>query len=131
MTRSWKDTYAAGFLKSADLPREGRKVKIEEITEEVICKGERPKLIAALKSGERWILNQTNCELLEDLLGSADPDDWERRTVELYNDVTVRGPNGEKGGIRVRESSGGKAESRPKPAEHEEDDDLDDLDDDD
>lgn len=51
--------------------------------------------------------------------------------VELFNDRTVRGPNGEKGGIRCRESRGGKAESRRKPAEPEEDDDLDDLDDDD
>ncbi len=128
---TWKDTYAAGFLKAADLARAGKKVKIEEITEEVIRNGERPKLVAALKGGDRWVLNATNCELLEEILSSEDPNDWEGKTVELFNDRSVRGPNGEKGGVRVRESSSGKAESRRKPAEPDEDDDLDDLDDDD
>ena len=47
--RSWKDTYTGGFLKSKDLPKEGKRVRITDIDEEVISKGERPKLIATLK----------------------------------------------------------------------------------
>ena len=126
---SWREFYSGGFLKAADLPSKGRTVKIKDIAEQVIRKGEDPKLVAALKGGDRWVLNATNCELLEEILSSADPHDWGGKTVELYNDRSVRGPNGEKGGIRVRESSASTSESRRKAAESDEDDD--DLDDDD
>ena len=101
--RSWKDTYSKGFLKAADLSEDGRRVRITAITEETFRPGERPKLIAELKGlPQRWALNATNCELLEGITGSDDPEDWCGRIVELFNDDTVTGPNGEQGGIRVR-----------------------------
>ena len=126
--RSWKDTYSGGFLKAADLPRNGKRTKLGDITEEVIRKGESEKLIADISGfdGKRWVLNTTNCELLEEILGSDDPDNWVGGTIELFNDRTVRGPNGEKGGIRCRAASKGK---RSKPAD--EDADLDDFEDED
>ena len=65
-------------------------------------------------------MNATNCELLEDITGSDNPDDWSGPVIELFNDHTVRGPNGEKGGIRVRPA--GKAEAKkssPKTKEKE------------
>ncbi len=65
----------------------GQRVKIESIEEEVIRKDERPKLVAKLRGIEqRWVLNATNCELLEDLLGSDEPDDWVGPPFELFND---------------------------------------------
>ena len=137
--RSWKDTYTGGFLKAADLPREGKRVKITSIDEEVVSKGERPKLIATLKGlDQRWVLNATNCELLEDITGSENPDDWCGPEVEIFNDRTVRGPNGEKGGIRVREAgkAAKKGAAKSKKAEEEDeqpfdaDADLDELEED-
>ena len=54
--RSWKDTYSGGFLKAADLPREGKRVKIQDIEEKVIRKGDPPKLVAELKNLDKpWV----------------------------------------------------------------------------
>ena len=100
---SWRDTYGGNYLKAVDLPAKGKRVKLAAINEEVLRHGERPKLVAEIpKLDKRWVLNATNCELLEQITGSDEPDDWDGRTVELFNDATVRGPNGEKGGIRCR-----------------------------
>ena len=136
---SWRDSYPGNFLKAADLPKQGRRVKIGAIDEEILNADEHPKLVAELRGvDQRWVLNVTNCETLEEILGSDEPDDWLGRTVELFNDRAVRGPNGEKGGIRVREAAdskkdGKKARRQPHPVDDDEDldADLEDLDDDD
>jgi hypothetical protein len=124
---SWRDTYGS-YLKAVDLPKGGKRVKIVSVDEEVLREGERPKLVARLKGlSKGWVLNATNCELLEEITGSENPDEWCNKTVELFNDRTVRGPNGEKGGIRVRKPAG--AKEQPSEAAPFEDEDLDDLDD--
>lgn len=103
MSRSWRDTYAAGFLKAADIPLEGRTVRLDAVTEETIVDGERPKLVATLHDGGRWVLNSTCCQALEAILGTPDPDAWVKSKVVIYRDPTVRGPSGQVvGGIRVR-----------------------------
>jgi hypothetical protein len=132
MPNSWRNTYS-NYLKAADLPQEGKRVRIVSIQEQNLREKEPPKLVAELKGLKPWVLNVTNCELLEEITGSENPDDWVDETVELFNDRTVRGPNGEKGGIRVR--AAGKKGSRPRKlkeneAPFDDDEDLDDLDDD-
>jgi len=123
----WRDTYGGNFLKASDLPKP-KKVKLGDISEEVIAKGERPKLIVDLPSmGKRWPLNTSNCELLEEITGSDEPDDWEGWPVVVFNDTTVRGPNGEKGGVRCRAATK-KKQPDPEP-EVDDDDDLDEMDD--
>lgn len=132
--KSWRDTYSGGYLKSGDLPREGQRVKLLSIEEKIIRNGEKPKLVADLKGqDQQWVLNATNCELLSEILGSDDPDEWCGTTIELFNDHSVRGPNGEKGGIRVREASSPskKRAKRTKDEEADDDEDLDDFDDED
>jgi hypothetical protein len=133
MANSWRNTYS-NFLKAADLPREGKRVRIVSIDEQVLREKEPPKLVAELKGLKPWVLNVTNCELLEEITGSENPADWVDETVELFNDRTVRGPNGEKGGIRVRVADGKKSRQSRKEKEDEapfvDDEDLDDLDDD-
>ena len=99
--KNWRSTYSGNYLKAADLPRGGKRFRIEEITEKVLREGENPKLVAQLKGGKSWVLNATNCELLEETLATDDPDEWAGKTVTLFKDATVRGPNGEKGGVRV------------------------------
>ena len=103
MGRSWQDTYGGGLLKSADVPLQGRTVRIEAIEEETLREGERPKLVVTLHDGGRWVLNSTVCASLEVILGTADPDAWVGGKVVIYRDPSVRGPSGQVvGGIRVR-----------------------------
>ena len=127
---NWRDIYGGNYLKATDLPAKGKRVKLAAINEEVLRNVERPKLVAEIpKLDKRWVLNATNCELLEQITGSDEPDDWEGRTVELFNDATVRGPNGEKGGVRCRPPKTKAKVRPPEPDEFDEDDS--DLDEDD
>jgi hypothetical protein len=48
-------------------------------------------------------VNQTNGEFMERLTGSENPEDWVGVTIEAFNDLSVRAPDGSKGGIRFRE----------------------------
>lgn len=128
---SWRDVYGGNFLKAADL-KKPKGVTISSIEEEVLRKGEKPKLVASLEElDERWVLNTTNCELLEEITGTDDEEDWEGTVVELFNDKTVRGPNGEKGGIRCRKAAAKKMGRKAKPADEDVEDPDADLDEDD
>ena len=128
-SKSWRDTYGGGFLKASDLSATGKEVQILDVVEKIIRNGESPKLVAELRGEKPWVVNATNCESLEEISGSEDPGDWKRLKVRLVNDKSVRGPNGEVGGIRVRPPA--KKPSRRKPKKSDIDDDLADLEDDD
>jgi hypothetical protein len=125
--KGWRSVYGS-FLKATDLPKEGQKFVISGVEEKVIGQDKKAKLVATLKGLDKgWVLNTVNCEALEEISGSDDPDDWSGQAVTLFNDRSVRGPNGEKGGIRI------KAKSK-KAADDDDDDvdaDLEELDDDD
>ena len=58
---------------SRRVPREGLQVRTVTVEERVLRDGDRPKLVAELKgSDQAWVLNTTNCELLEELTGSEE-----------------------------------------------------------
>lgn len=115
MAKTWRDTYSGGFLKSVDVPLEGRTVRIDAVDEEIVSEGEKPKLIATLHDGGRWVLNATVCLALEAILATPDPDRWVGQRVVIYRDPSVRGPSGQVvGGIRVRAAA--KAAARPAAA---------------
>ena len=48
------------------------------------------------------VLNSTNGQLIEAILGSDDSDDWIGKTIVLWNDPTVGFAGKITGGIRVR-----------------------------
>jgi hypothetical protein len=127
-TDNWRDLYSSGYLKAADLPPDGLVVAITGIVEKEFD-GTR-KLVAQVDNDKGWVLNFTNCELLAEIFGSDASDEW-RGKVRLVNDMTVRGPSGERGGIRVRKLK--KKRKKTAPAVDEDmadiDDDLADLDD--
>ena len=53
------------------------------------------------------ILNITNAELLTDITGKANSDNWPGQWVELYVDESVKHVNSDKrGGVRVRATEG-------------------------
>lgn len=126
--QSWHNYFSNGFLKAADVPATGKQVEIVATAVGEVS-GDQ-KLIAQLDGEKSWVLNRTNCERLEKIFGSDEPDAWVGK-VELYNDRSVRGPNGERGGIRVRPAK----KRRNRPASEDEegpfgmDSDLDDLED--
>ncbi len=130
--RNWRENYGS-YLKAADLPAEGLPVQIVAVDAARVGQDEREKLVAKLKGQKAWVLNATCCEILENIFGSEDPDDWVGLRIELFNDKSVRGPNGERGGIRCRPIAlgKGKVKSKTMPVEPEVDDsDLDDVEDD-
>lgn len=116
--RSWRDRgdYGNGsLLKSADFSEEGDRCTIVEIDAEDVFGTQ--KLVAVIEGDVegRIALNATNCQKLERLAGSDDPDDWCGIAALFYNDADVRNPDGRVvGGIRIRPA---KPDKKSQPAQ--------------
>lgn len=101
------NSYFAGearFLKAADLPQPVT-VRIEECGVEDV--GDREKVVLRFAglpdeiADRGLVLNKINGEILAASFGS-ETDAWVGRTVAVFNDPSVRGPGGIRGGLRVR-----------------------------
>ena len=90
---SYKTAFGS-FLKTEDLQGRPVRVLIEEVGVQDV-KGEHGverKLVAKFAGKDKGlILNQTNCELLEQIIGSDDYDQWAGNTVVLYPTTTKFG----------------------------------------
>jgi hypothetical protein len=90
---SYKTAFGA-FLKTEDLQGRQVRVLIEEVGLQDV-KGEHGverKLVAKFAGKDKGlILNQTNCELLEQIIGSDDYEQWAGHTVVLYPTTTKFG----------------------------------------
>src|SRR3990167_11498864 len=87
---SFKTAFGS-FLKTEDLQGRPAKVVIESVgIEEVKGEdGKEAKLVARFHGKDMGlILNRTNCELLEQIVGSDDYDAWVGATVVLYPTTT-------------------------------------------
>lgn len=74
------------------------------------------------------VLNATNGQLIADIVGSPDLDQWEGKKVVLFNDPSVFYAGKKTGGVRVRApKSGGKGKAVPeeKPEDALTDEDVD------
>jgi hypothetical protein len=104
----------AQYLKKEDLPEpvdtELLWVKEEKVTPP--GKGTRTRLVAycdGLTKG--LVLNTANCEILEKMTGTDDPNEWKDVPLQLYVDPDVKYGGKKIGGIRIRERGAGGAGS--------------------
>lgn len=113
--RSFLTQKQTAFVKKADLRRSGAAVYTIQEIDTVESRFSRPdeppisQLCLVFTNKQKWTANQTNLQLLIQLLGH-NTDRWINRQVELFVDMSVPNPSGgEAGGIRVRRPGTGPA----------------------
>lgn len=131
----WRQNHESDskWLRSSDLydsarSRPGRDVYaspivlIERMSKDKVKSREKPtgemRNVAHLKGKAKVLgLNVTNCETLESLSGSPDPQHWVGLTIQLYVDPQAKHKNGKRGpAIRIRPMKpSGQADTSPLP----------------
>lgn len=97
--------FLGAYLQKEEIPDSGATVRIRGAKEETLEETERNKLILYFDDLEKGLVcNITNINVLIDVLGSDETDDWMGREVELYVDHGVMFGGKRVGGIRVRAS---------------------------
>ena len=84
-------------------------VTIDGYDRQNVAKDSEPpdnKYILKFKECKPLVLNKTNGNLIEAILGSGDFDDWTGKQVELYQDKLISFGGKITGGIRVRQAGG-------------------------
>ena len=105
---SYHEVYKGSYLKKEDVGA-GKDVTIEAVR--IADMDDGPSLVAKLlEVDQEWVINKTNCRILEDMFGSDDSTAWLGKRVCLYNDRTVQ-YQGNVGGIRVREAFQGNSQA--------------------
>jgi hypothetical protein len=108
--KAGRDTYASPV------------VKIEKMTTDRVKSREKPR--GELRNFAHFVgkskplgLNVTNCETLESIAGSGDPQRWVGLSIQLYVDTAARYPSGKKGpAIRIRpQAARGPVDTSPLP----------------
>ena len=87
---SYKTAFGS-YLKTEDLQGRAVRVVIESIATEAVKNedGSENKLVVHFHGKDKaFILNRTNCELLEGIIGTDDYDRWRGHTVVLYPTTT-------------------------------------------
>ncbi len=103
---SYKTAFGS-FLKQEDVPKP-TKVLIESIGYETLKNGDddEEKLVARFVGNDKGlVLNRTNCESLEEILGTDDYDSWAGNAVVLWTDPTVKFGGKTVGGLRIRSAT--------------------------
>lgn len=99
------DAFPSTYLKQEDLPRPPKTVEalIEDVRIETMPgdSDEKPVMYFANGDLKPMILNATNWEIIESVLGE-ESDRWRGQPIELYVDPNVMYAGKRTGGIRVR-----------------------------
>lgn len=115
---SYKTAFGS-FLKTEDLRGKPIRVVVDEVGLQDV-KGEHGmerKLVVKFSGKDKGlILNQTNCELMEQITGSDDYDEWSGHTVILYPTTTKFG-NKTVPCLRIRQNAVAKPAPPPPPVE--------------
>jgi len=76
------DVFGGGFLKAEDLKGASPRVKISRV--EIKDFDDGKKLIIHFEGKDKALVcNKTNASIIEEVLGSADTDDWEGKRITL------------------------------------------------
>ena len=95
--------FLGAYLQKEEIPDAGTTARIRESKEETLEENERSKLILYFDGIDKGLVcNVTNINVLIDVLGSDETDDWIGRDIELYVDHGVMFAGKRVGGIRVR-----------------------------
>jgi hypothetical protein len=80
------------YLKTEDLGGRRVTVTIESVTVEEVGEEKKRKPVASLVGKEkRFVINKTNADILIDILGTDEMDDWAGRRIVLYPGKTKFG----------------------------------------
>jgi hypothetical protein len=113
---SYKTAFGS-FLKTEDLQGKPIRVTIEDVGLQDV-KGEHGverKLVAKFAGKDKGlILNQTNCELMDQILGTDDYEAWPGHTVILYPTTTKFG-NKTVPCLRIRANTAARQAPQPPP----------------
>jgi hypothetical protein len=100
-----KDLRQSNYLKQTDFSRTGNIVTVKAIRPEVVGQGadEEEKFVVYFKELEKGlILNVTNGQVLADISGSEEGDDWIGAVCVIYSDPSIRFGGQKVGGLRLR-----------------------------
>lgn len=107
--KHWKAEFPSDYFGSQHMPADGSDmiVKIKDVRPETIqgARGKEEKLVVYFDGAvkpDKWILNKTNGNMVEQVLGTAYMDEWIGKSIQLYVAV-VSTPQGMKPAVRVRE----------------------------
>lgn len=100
------DMKVSKFLKKSDLgDDEEMTFTIKGVSEENVGNDDNPdiKWCLLLKEIDKpMVLNWTNMQLLEMILGSDNTDDWRGKRVRVWHDPSVQFKGELKGGLRIK-----------------------------
>lgn len=109
------EIYGGNYLKADDIKDRGDvNVVIEEITIAEVDDGKKKAVLHFRGKDKTLMLNVTNANMLEEITGSDDTDDWIGKRICLYTaKVDFQGKRVL--AIRVKAATGGKPKARPEP----------------
>jgi hypothetical protein len=94
--RAQRDTYASPIVEIV-------KMSVDVVKSKEKPRGERRNFAHFKGKSKPLGLNVTNCETLESLSGTSDPNLWVGLVIQLYVDPSSKYPSGKKGpAIRIR-----------------------------
>lgn len=105
-TKSWRDHVGGCYLTREDFPEPRILEVVEAREEETHPPNKEPTIKWVLYFGDLTkglVLNKTNSEFMANLTGKDNPEDWVGTVVEVFNNKTVRAPDGTYGGVRFGE----------------------------
>ncbi len=95
--------FLGAYLKKEDIPDSGVRARVRGAKEEALEEEERNKLILFFEDVEKGlVMNATNINVMIDLTGTDETDEWIGREVEIYVDHGVVLKGKRVGGIRLR-----------------------------
>ena len=95
----------AQYLKKEDLsdPVDTELLLVQEEKVTTPGKGTKNRLVAYFDGlSKGLVLNMANCEILDQMTGTDDPNEWKDVAVQLYVDPDVTYGGKKTGGIRIR-----------------------------
>lgn len=121
---SYKTAFGS-FLKQEDLQGKAVRVQIAHVGPEEVKdengKMEKKLLMHFVGKDKALILNRTNCEAVEAILGTDDYEAWIGAKVILFTDPTVKFGGKTVGGLRIRADAPSKPVPPPPPPPVEDD----------
>ncbi len=85
---NWRDKFPSRYLKYADLDGKRHLLTVARVTDELVGQGRdaetKPVVYWKEDSWKPLVMNVTNCQMLEDITGSSDQDDWAGTHVAIF-----------------------------------------------
>ena len=115
------EVYGGNYLKAEDIKDRDVTVLIDRVTIAELDEGKKKAVLHFKGKDKTLALNVTNANMLQEILGSDDTDDWIGNKITLFTTkVDFQGKRVL--AIRIKEASNGKPAQAPPPPELTDDD---------